>query len=47
MKKLRTPIIIGMGLAVVVAGVLLFQQVSAEPGCEGKWPCMLYFHAHW
>lgn len=47
MKRFKTPLIIGIGLAVVVAGVLLFQQVSAEPGCDGKWPCMLYFYTDW
>jgi len=47
MKKLR--LFAGIGLVVVLVGgaLLVFQRVSAEPGCDGKWPCMLYFYADW
>lgn len=47
MNKVRLLTIMGVAVIVMAGGVLLFQQVSSEPGCDGDYPCMLYFYAKW
>ena len=45
MKNLRTPLIIGGVVLLIIAGIFLLPQVSSSSGCEGKGACMLYFYA--
>ena len=47
MQKIKLPLIIVVVAVVLIGGVFLFQQASSEPGCDGDWPCMLYFYTKW
>jgi hypothetical protein len=47
MKKAKIPVSIGVVVALIAGGVLLFQKASSGAGCVGEEPCMLYFYTEW
>jgi hypothetical protein len=47
MRKIRIPIAVAIVVVLIGGGALLLQGISAEPGCAGKGPCMLYFYTDW
>ncbi len=47
MQKFKLPLIIVLIVVALAGGVFLFQETSSGPGCDGDWPCMLYFYTDW